>query len=211
MKNLFIPAKSKSIINKDKIREVSKKLKKNIAIAYSIQYKEIAEEIKKILGASKNITSFTQVLGCSSPRFPKTTEAILLIGSGKFHALGLSVETNLPIYILNKNKLEEISESESQRFKQKKKASYLKFLNADKIGILVSSKPGQNRFSQAINIKRKIKKKAYLFLSNNINPQEFENFQLKTWVNTACPRLDMDSSIINLKDIKELFAFLNSL
>ena len=201
MKTLFIPAKVKANINKDKLKSLSKKLPKNIAIAYSIQYQDIASQIKSIL--PNNITQITQVLGCSNPNFPKTTQAILLIGSGRFHAMALAEETGLPIYILEKNKLSEISKQEIETFQKNKKAAYLKFLNADKIGILVSTKPGQEKLKQAINIRNNIKdKKSYLFISNNTNTSEFENFsEIQGWVNTACPRLDMDASVISSKDL----------
>jgi 2-(3-amino-3-carboxypropyl)histidine synthase len=198
MKTLFIPAKIKTKINKDRIKSLSKKLPKNIAIAYSIQYQDIAFEIKKLL--PNNVTKITQVLGCSKLSFPKTTQAIVLIGSGKFHALSLASEIKLPIYILEKNKLSKIPESEIESLKKTKKASYLKFLNADKVGILVSTKPGQENLKKAIDLSKKIKnKKSYLFISNNTDSSEFENFGLESWINTACPRLDMeDSRIINI-------------
>ena len=115
MRTLFIPAKSESKINKSKILEISKKLPENIAIAYSIQYKEIAEEIKEILSENHNIINLTQVLGCSQPlgcyrpQFPKNTQAILLISDGKFHAVSLAIETHIPIYIFNSNDFNQIS------------------------------------------------------------------------------------------------------
>ncbi len=202
MKTLFIPAKIKSKANKPKILEISKKLPKNIAIAYSIQYKDIAFEIKNILSQTHKITKLVQVLGCSKPNFSKTTQAILLIGSGKFHAIPLALEAKHPIYMLEHNKLRKISKEDIEPFKKKQKASYLKFLNADKIGILVSTKPGQQNLKKALELKKKLKnKKSYLFISNNININEFENFGLNSWVNTACPRMDMDSNIINIDKI----------
>jgi len=204
MKTLFIPAKIKSRVNKPKILEISKKLPKNIAIAYSIQYKDIASEIKKIFSKIHKITTLVQVLGCSKPNFPKNTQAVLLISSGKFHAISLAIESGLPIYILEHSKLREISKKDIDFFKKKQKVSYLKFLNADKIGILVSTKPGQQNLKKALNFKKKLKnKKSYLFISNNINVNEFENFRLNCWVNTACPRLDMDSNfILNIDKIE---------
>ncbi len=201
MKTIFIPAKVKANINKDKIKSLSKKLPKNIAIAYSIQFKDVASEIKSSL--SNNVTQITQVLGCSSPTFPKATQAILLIGSGRFHALALASETSLPIYILEKDQLSLISEKEIDSFQKRKKAAYLKFLNAEKVGILVSTKPGQEKLKQAINIRKKIKdKSSYLFLGNNLNPSELENFPLTSWINTACPRLDFDLQAINIRDLE---------
>ena len=201
MKTIFIPVKYKTKANISKIKEISKKLPKNIAIVYSIQYKDLAFEIKKVL-FNHNITRLIQVLGCSRPKFPKNTQAILLIGSGRFHAISLAYETQLPIYILEKNKLDKISKQELESYERKNKASYLKFLNSDSIGILVSTKPGQQNLKKALDFKKNTKKQAYLFISNQININEFENFGLDCWVNTACPRLDMDASVINLNKIK---------
>jgi 2-(3-amino-3-carboxypropyl)histidine synthase len=198
MKTLFIPAKINSEINAKKISEL--KLPINIAIAYSIQYKEVAEKIRKILSQKHKITLVTQVLGCSSPKFSKETEAILLLSSGKFHAVSLAVETGIPVYILESDNIKKISKEEIDLLNKKKMASYMKFLNAEKIGILISTKPGQENLKKALSLKLK-NKKSYLFLSNNIDIREFENFGINSWVNTACPRLDFDSSVINLRNL----------
>ena len=103
-----------------------------------------------------------------------------------------------------KNKLTKISEQDIEILEKKQKTSYLKFLNADKISILISTKPGQQNLKKALETKNKIKnKKSYLFISNNIDVNEFENFGLDSWVNTACPRLDMeDGRIINFDNLK---------
>jgi len=196
MKHLFIPAKKISQVNKSRILEISKKLPINIALAYSIQYKNQAREIKYLLGKTHKINSFIQVLGCSKPNFPKNTQAILLIGNGRFHAVSLAFESKLPVYILEDNQLTKINKKEIESLEKKQKTSYLKFLNADKVGILISTKPGQQRLKQAIDIKKKLKKQSYLFICNNINAQEFENFGLDSYVNTACPRMDMNSNMI---------------
>lgn len=197
MKQLFIPAKVKSEINEKKISEL--KLPKIIAVAYSIQYKEVASQIQKILSKKHKITQFIQVLGCSKPKFSKETKAVLLISSGKFHAVSLAVESNLPVYILEADKLRKISDEEIGSLKKRKMASYMKFLNADKVGILISTKPGQENLQKAFSLKNKIKNKdAYLFISNEVNIKEFENFsEIQSWINTACPRLDFDNSVIN--------------
>lgn len=109
MKTLFIPAKIKSNVNIQAIQEISKTLPKQIAIAYSIQYEAVAKKIKQILSKSHKITKFVQVLGCSTPVF-QDTQAILLIGSGRFHAVSLALESNLPVYILQNHNLQKIPE-----------------------------------------------------------------------------------------------------
>lgn len=202
MKTLFIPAKKKVKINPEKIASLSKHLPKNIAIAYSIQYSDLAFEIKKILlSKDHKITETIQILGCSKPKFSKSTQAVLLIGSGRFHAVGLAHETNLPIYILESNNLYKTSKGDIDKFKKKQKTAYLKYLNAEKIGILISTKPGQENLKKAITFKKKSKKNTYLFICNNINKEEFENFNIDSWINTACSRLD--SSLLNLNKIKK--------
>ncbi|MBU2562068.1 MAG: 2-(3-amino-3-carboxypropyl)histidine synthase subunit [Nanoarchaeota archaeon] len=199
MKTIFIPAKAKLNIPESKLKIFLEKLPKNLVIAYSIQYKDFALRLKKILEKNHRILKTVQVLGCSKPNLPKNTQAILLVSDGKFHALSLNYETKIPVYIINST-LERVSNQNIQEFGKKQKASYLNFLNSEKIGVIISTKPGQQNLKKAIDLKRKLKNKsAYLFISNNIDNQEFQNFGLKAWINTACPRLDMnDASIINI-------------
>ncbi len=202
MKTLFIPVKSRLEIDKSKILEFSEKLPKNIALCYSIQYKSQAQEIKSILSSTHHITEFLQVLGCSKPKI--SAQAILLVGDGKFHAISLAIETGLPVYLYNIGELEKISEKDIKSFQQKKKASYVKFLSSERVGILISTKPGQQNLKKARKLKEKIKEKdIHFFLCNNIDNQQFENFpEIQSWINTACPRLDMnDSRIVNINDI----------
>lgn len=203
MKTLFIPAKAKLKIDKSKIISSSKKLPEKIAIVYSIQYIDSALEIKNILSKNHEIVLFVQVLGCTIPKFSKNTKGILLVGSGKFHAISLAHETKLPIYIVEDNSINQISKEEIEIFKKRKKASYLKYLNTEEVGILVSTKPGQENLKKAVKFKKKQKnKKSYLFISDTINTNEFENFGLTSWINTACPRLDMNGEgIVNLGDV----------
>jgi 2-(3-amino-3-carboxypropyl)histidine synthase len=202
MKTIFIPAKVTSEINVKKIQSL--KLPKSIAIAYSIQFKDIASKVQEILSKNYKITSLIQVLGCSKPNFPKETQAVLLIGSGRFHAVSLGLETNLPIYILESNELSKISEKEIESLKKKKHASYMRFLNSEKVGIIVSTKPGQERLKKAIELKSKLKnKKSYIFIANDLDTRQFENFNdITAWINTACPRMDFDSSAINIGDLE---------
>ncbi len=203
MKTLFIPAKSTMQITDSELKDLSKNLPKNLAIAYSIQYKDLAEKIKSTLSKKHKITFFTQVLGCSKPNFPKNTKAILLISDGKFHAISLAHETKIPVYLFTNGILQKISKKEIEILEKKQKGAYLKFLHAEKIGILISTKPGQENLKKAIEFRKKHKNKtSYLFISNNIDTNEFENFQIDSWVNTSCPRMDMnEGSIINISKV----------
>ncbi len=202
MKTLFIPLQSNRKLDISKL----KNLPKNLAIAYSIQYKNLAKEIQSRLSKKHNITKFTQILGCSKPNFPRNTKAVLLVSDGKFHAISLAYESNLPVYLFTGKTLQKTSKTETEIFSRRKKGALLKFLNAKKIGILISTKPGQENLRCAIEFRKMQKNKdSYLFIANNIDTNEFENFQIDSWVNTSCPRMDMNkSSIINLNRAQKL-------
>ncbi len=202
MKKIFVPTILKKDISNKKIIELSKKIPKNIIIAYSIQFKNIAEKIRKELSKNHNIVSFIQVLGCSRI-LRKDFDALLLISSGRFHAISLAKETKKEVYLFNGNRLDKITEKEIKEYKANKKTAYLKFLNEKDIGVLVSIKPGQENLRTALKIKEKFSEKNfYFFIGNEINQSEFENFGLKSWINTACPRIDFDrKDILNLRDL----------
>jgi 2-(3-amino-3-carboxypropyl)histidine synthase len=181
-----------------------KEIPKSIAIVYSIQFEDLAKEISLILSKTNKITLFSQVLGCSNPKFSKDTKAILLISNGKFHAISLAYESKLPVYLFDNGNFSKIKQEEIDKLSKMERTALLKYLSSENIGVIVSTKPGQQRFSQAMKFKNSLKdKNAYLFLSNEVNISEFENFGLESFVNTACPRLDLVSNkIINISKIK---------
>lgn len=174
-------------------------LPKQIFLAYSIQYKKLAENLKKKL--KSRVKGFKQVLGCSrlKSKFP-----ILLVGSGKFHALQLALQGN-EVYILD-NKLTKLSEKEIKKIKAKRKTAKIRFLAADKIGILVSTKPGQENLKEALKWKKKLEKQgkeAYVFVADNINIDELENYDIQSWLNTTCPALTLDSRVVNVDEVEK--------
>jgi len=198
MRILYIDSKQKNL-NLDLSKEELKKLPKSLFLAYSLQYKDIANQIKYFLEENRiKINQFQQVLGCSQI---KTDLPILLIGTGRFHAINLYLQTP-EVYILENNHIIQIPKSEIDRFRAKKQTALIKFLNAENIGILVTTKPGQENICKAVKLKQSLQKKgknAYIFLSNNIDLSQFENFNIQSWVNTACPGLSMDNpDIINI-------------
>jgi len=199
MKIMFIEAKRKLDINTDKIN--LNILPKKVFLAYSIQYKELAEKIKKRLG--KKVAEFRQVLGCSEI---KSSHPILLVGSGKFHAINLALQDNI-VYILEGNKVNKLDKQEIEKIKARRKAALSKFLSADKIGILVSVKPGQENLKKALNLKKKLKKKGKetaIFLADNIDLAELENYNIESWLNTSCPALSLDARVINMHELGQI-------
>jgi diphthamide biosynthesis enzyme Dph1/Dph2-like protein len=205
MKTLFIPVSINFSANSSKLEKVLEVLPKNLAVVYSVQYKDFAESLKEKLSKSHNLLGFSQVLGCSNPHFSEKVNCILVIADGRFHAISLAYETQKQVYLFERDRLVKILPEEIAFLEKKRKAAYLNFLNSEKVGVLISTKPGQQRLAKSLSLKKKFKnKRLYFFLSNEINFNETENFGLDFWVNTACPRMDFDNSnIININRISK--------
>lgn len=196
MKTIFIPVLSKGSI-KSLISKV--KIEGKVGIVSSIQYLEQAKEASKLL---KNSMFAGQVLGCNV-NLPKKAkvDAFLYIGSAYFHPIFLAVKTNKPVYILNPitEKFSKVDEKEIERYKKRLKGKVLKFLSSENKGILVSVKPFQQKFKEALELKKKLN--AHIFLVNTLDVDNLENFpDIDCWINTACPRIE-GKNIINLGDI----------
>jgi len=201
MKVIYIESKLKNATLNIPNSELAK-LPKKIFLAYSIQYEQIVYNIAKQLKKQKiKVEKIQQVLGCSKIN---TKIPILLVGSGKFHAINLFLQSPI-LYMLENKKIIQIPKQEIERFKAKRKTALIKFLKAETIGILVSTKPGQKNLQKAEKLKQRLKKQGkqpYIFISNNIDISQFENFQIDSWVNTACPGLANDNSdIINIDEL----------
>jgi len=175
-------------------------LPEKVFLVYSVQYKSLAQKIKKKLEKTgKKVKGFKQVLGCSQL---KSKEPILLIGSGHFHAIQLALQGNT-VYILE-NKIIKLNEQEINKIKAKRKAAVSKFLASNKIGILVSTKPGQENLKQAIFLKTKLEKKGKevkIFLADNIELKELENYDIGSWLNTSCLALTLDNKVVHLHEL----------
>ncbi len=200
MKVVYIPAKIKHA----GIQELMKKvhIKEKFAIVTTIQHlyeiKELEKEGYIVLG---------QILGCNIVSTKGSeAEAYLYIGSGKFHPLNLAFISKKPVYILDPftQEFTRISEEEVEKYEKKKKGMLLRYYNADKIGIIISTKSGQNLLNRALRFKENCGKKAYIFMCNNVkNLEDFQDIQC--WVNTACVRIfedDFRRPMVNIRDVE---------
>ena len=208
MKTLFIEAKADIDIS-----QLSNKVKDNIkyglitTIQHLHQLKEINQKLSKsVIGG--------QVLGCNvsnAVKIKDKVDAFLFIGSGTFHPLEIALRTGKGVYQFNPyiNKISIISNSEIDNRKRRIKGTYLKYLNSKVIGLIVSTKKGQNNLKSALEFKQKSDKEIYIFVADNIDLQSLENFpQVECWINTACSRIALEDydkfnkPIINLSDLK---------
>jgi diphthamide biosynthesis enzyme Dph1/Dph2-like protein len=199
MKTIYIPAKRKNLHFDKKVLD-KLNIGNSIDILYTIQYENLAKEVANYFKNKK--TRLQHVTGCS---IIKSKNPLLIITDGKFHALNIAVNSNKEIVIFNGYTIEKITQEDLDKYNKIKNAKISKFLSSDEIGIIVSTKLYQNKLKEALILKEKLNKmgkKSYVFLCDNVNMNEIENFTLPIYINTACPGLDKDNyKILNYIDI----------
>jgi len=234
MKVLFLnaPYAGKVFLCPETIDYLKKKNYQTVAIYASIQFSSHLDKVKKQLHqlGIKAISSQPfrtgmagQLLGCDcnfdSLNLPGNEidkiDAFLYLGDGRFHPLALvygqkdqpevkEVVCDNPV---NK-KMTVLGKSDIASLLRRYRASLMKFLSAQKIGVIISLKPGQEQYKMALKLEKKYSsKKFYYFVDDSVSYDQLENFPfINIWVNTACPRIGFDDpekfrqGVINLND-----------
>ena len=220
MKLMFIEARYKKLIS---IEKHVLKLPKRIGLITTVQFigqvKEVKLQLEKqgrkvFLGTGKHTAYQGQVLGCdvdAAVSVEKKVDAFLYIGSGLFHPIAISLKTKKDVFSFNPltNKFNKVDRKEAEKINKRKKGALIKFLSSKEIGVIVTTKPGQEQLKKAFELKNKFKDKNFYFLIfDTIDFNQLENFPfIECFVNTACPRIALDDSIkinkaiLNLEDV----------
>lgn len=206
-----------------KLAEVKKQLTEN-GIGIITSKPDRANAVSQLLGCD----NFHYSLNLPQPEL-EAVEAYLYIGDGRFHPLALvygqkdrsnqqkisgqkEIICNVPKEIICNDPIQKkmfsISENDVKIILNQYKSSLMKFLTAQKIGVIVTIKPGQEQFKPALQLEQKFpEKKFYYFIDNNVSFDQLENFPfIEVWVNTACPRIGLDDQkkfahgVININD-----------
>jgi 2-(3-amino-3-carboxypropyl)histidine synthase len=233
LRTIFIEARFDGEISlgKEAIDHIKKNRIKSVGLFASVQFlriDDISRQLKEL-----NVKVFTtkarrtsepvQILGCDAyhDSFEKDifadADVLLYIGDGMFHPKALLLaqrdsEKKIDCIIWDPvaNEMKLLTQKDVEHQLKRSKANILKYLTAQKIGILITTKPGQEYIKGAIALKNKLKKEgkdAYLFIDDTIGLDKLENYPfIQCWVNTACPRIGTDDitsinkPMINLRE-----------
>ena len=135
-----------------------------------------------------------QVLGCSfeAAKIPGA-ETILFVGTGRFHAIGISLAAKKRVIALDPlaGTVEEVT---GEALLRRRFAVMEKARGAKTVGIIVSSKSGQNRIGLARRLAALAPNTALVMMCE-VSPGELLNLGFGAYVNTACPRLAFDDQV----------------
>lgn len=203
MKTLFVHARStKKVVIPER---VLKKLPKNVGVVASIQFAhQIPDVVRQIPGALEG----GQVLGCNAAmagKIASKVDAYLFVGSGVFHPINVALQTKKPVFSYNPytNEFKQLDQKEVDSYEKSRKGAVLKFLNAERVGLIVSTKIGQKNLQRALQLKKNEDKEYYVFVCDTLDFRWMEDFNfIDCWVNTACPRIDdQRSGIVSINDL----------
>ncbi len=207
MKQLFIEAHSNQSILPALKANLKNLTGKTIGLATTVQHIHEISEAKNILEkegfkvilakSQKNVANqgikanhLGQVLGCDASNSSQKVDSWLYIGTGQFHPIAIALETNVPVYALDpfSKKIEQIS---AKTWLARKAAKLSKLKDAKKVGIILSTKPGQYKPKLVDKLRKKLEgKETFTFIADLIQSNELLNFpDIDIWINTACPRL----------------------
>jgi len=203
MRTLFIHARStrKVVIPS----AVLKRLPKRVGVVASIQF---ANQIPDIVRQISGSVAGGQVLGCNAAmalRIAGRVDGFLFVGSGVFHPINVALQTKKPVFCFDPHTsgFRELGRGEVLAYEKARKGAVLRFLAAKRVGIIVSTKPGQKNLQRALQLKKKGDREYFIFVCDTFDFRYLEDFNfIDCWVNTACPRLDDHrAGIVNINDL----------
>lgn len=221
MKLHFIAAKYKKEFSfpQNRISELPQRL----ALVSPIQFvdhlpkikAQLEKEGKKVaLQQGKHSRNSGQILGCDVPQLPiGDFDAFLYIGDGVFHPYEILYKNKIDLFIYNPKTHDfyKIGRDEAEANLKKQKGALAKFYHCKNIGVLISTKPGQNRLRFTTELEKKFPdKNFYFFVCDTLEYDQMENFPfIEVFINTMCQRIALDDAkkvprpIINLEDLPE--------
>lgn len=171
-------------------------------------------KIDDVINQLKDAQLAGQVLGCNASEAEKISgevDAFLFVGSGEFHPVQVQLRTGKPVWLWNPvaQEIGELSKERVDSWRQRKEGQVSKFLMSNRVGVIVSTKMGQKNLMRAKELIKQTDKEAYLFVCDELDMNEFENFNfIECWVNTACPRIpDQAVNMVNIDDLIDAGVF----
>lgn len=133
-----------------------------------------------------------QILGCTYAAAKSSdADAYLFVGTGVFHAIGVSLATGKPTFALDPYGDGGVQEVSADRLLRKRFVQIEKAKTAETFGILLSGKSGQCR-KELARCLAALTDKASIILIREVSEMQLRNLGFDAYVNTACPRLALD-------------------
>ncbi|MCS7097443.1 MAG: diphthamide biosynthesis enzyme Dph2 [Candidatus Methanomethyliaceae archaeon] len=206
------------LIRKTKER-IMKNNYKNVAIFTNAQHIDVLEKfIDSIRTSNINVINGGLVLGCRMDKVKEVSnsmDAIFYLGGGDFHALGISLEIEKPVYVIDpyRNEIREISAIKKKVIAEKWWTIH-RAKDAKILGIVIVARKGQFNMDIAMKLKtefEKVKRNVVLLIAEEVNWERLAPFTfIDAFIITGCPRIALDNRetfykpVLNIEEAFEL-------
>lgn len=205
------------------------KLPKRICMAASVQFSHQLPKLQQLLGKkgieatllkARHSKHLGQILGCGYSKMEfdaQNTDAFLYIGDGMFHPEALLLGSDKDVYTFDPftKEFKKLGREWADKIRKKEKGALLTFLSSDRIGVVMTVKPGQLGVQVALkeifSLQQKFTdKKFYYLVCDTIDFTQLANFPfIQCFVNTACHRMidDYDKfpkPVINIEEVLKI-------
>jgi 2-(3-amino-3-carboxypropyl)histidine synthase len=209
LKSSIDPVKLLKMEKNRKALKSELKSSKTIGIIANVQFLSYLDSIKSFIetlgykvqiGKGDNrIKHDGQVLGCnfsSAKSILGKVDTFLFIGDGQFHPLGVSLATKKKVIAFDPmmENIKNISFLKDKILRQRGGAN-ARAKHCKDFGIIITTKPGQNRKEYAMKILNKLKKhdlNGTLIAMDHVSPDKLDYLPVDVYISTACPRLVID-------------------
>lgn len=187
--------------NIPKILEVISSLaeQKKVCFATTVNFRWTVDEVRKIPNVvvgkgSWRIRYPGVVLGCDTTSCNVEADVNVFLGDGHFHPMAIWVNTRRPTYVVTpQGDMVEVNYERVLR----RRLALIGALEGKRVGIIVSSKVGQNRRDLALYLARLARERGYtphLYVSDYIDPLYLLGLPDDFYVYTGCPRVPIDDA-----------------
>jgi 2-(3-amino-3-carboxypropyl)histidine synthase len=165
---------------------------------------------KVVIGkASGKVRYDGQVLGCdysTARSISHTVDKFVLIGGGKFHAIGLALAIRKESIVIDPFSNEVFTTKELlRRYLKTRYSRMMEAKSASSFGVIIGLKHGQLDLHRALSIRQELLKsgkKVSLFCVDNLLPEQLNNINgIDAFVVTACPRIAIDDAELFRKPV----------
>lgn len=209
---MYIEGRAKAEVE-EAVEEAIKHLKdwENIGLVTTVQHIHKLDEAedqllradKKVMVGDAGYVKYAgQIVGCdfsNAKCVSKDVEAFLFLGGGRFHAIGVALDTGKPTTIADPYERRAFTiHDEAKTILTQRWASICEAKEAERFAILIGLKSGQKRLGEALELKEKLEKigkRATMLAIREITPEALMQFpEIDAFINTACPRLSLDDA-----------------
>jgi len=205
-------------IPQDVIKKLPKRIMLFVTAQIISQLSSIKSQLERVgikvfLTRPRHAIYKGQLLGCDTLNLDSQGDfdAFFYVGDGLFHPQALMMKNDKTIHIYNHSsgKYSTLTPKDAEIYRKRIQIAKASFISAKNVGVLITTKPGQNKFLWYKAVEEKYPDKNFYYLvNNNIEFDRLEDFPfIDIFVNTACERIAYDDykkftkPVINYEDL----------